>query len=53
LGGSAQQLKAVARLDSLCKALPVRRFAVETIVLYESLDGQYVRLREFGTGSME
>jgi 2'-5' RNA ligase len=48
LGGSAQQLKAVTRLDSLCKALPARRFAVETLVLYESIDGKYLRLREFG-----
>lgn len=47
-GGSAQQLKVVARLDGLCKALPVRRFAVETMILYESIDGKYVRLREFG-----
>lgn len=48
LGGSAQQKKSVARLDTLCKALPVRRFAVETMILYESIDGKYVRLREFG-----
>jgi 2'-5' RNA ligase len=48
LGGTAQQLKAVARMDSLCKVLPVRRFAVETMILYESIDGKYVRLREFG-----
>jgi len=48
LGGTAQQLRAVARLDGLCKALPVRRFAVETMILFESIDGKYVRLREFG-----
>jgi 2'-5' RNA ligase len=47
LGGSAQQQKAVRRLDGLCKALPVRRFAVETMILYQSIDGKYVRLREF------
>jgi len=48
LGGTAQQLRAVARLDGLCKALPVRRFTVETMILFESIDGKYVRLREFG-----
>jgi len=55
LGGTAQQLKAVARLDSLCNALPVRRFTVETMILYESIDGKYVRLKEFGVeaGSRE
>lgn len=53
LGGTAQQLKAVARLDALCKALPVRRFAVETMILYESIDGKYLRLREFGVGNRE
>jgi 2'-5' RNA ligase len=55
LGGSAQQQKAVTRLGGLCKALPVRRFAVEIVILYESIDGKYVRLREFEveTGSGE
>jgi 2'-5' RNA ligase len=53
LGGSVQQQKAVMRLDALCKALPVRRFVVETMVLYESIDGKYVRLREYGVGNEE
>jgi 2'-5' RNA ligase len=55
LGGSAQQKKSVARLDALCRALPARRFAVETMILYESLAGKYLRLKEFElkTGNRE
>jgi 2'-5' RNA ligase len=43
----ALQRKTAMRLDSLCKALPARRFAVETLILYESIDGKYLRLKQF------
>lgn len=46
-GGSAQQRKTVTRLDALCKALPARQFPVETMILYESLVGKYLRLKQF------
>jgi len=47
---AALQRKTVLRLDSLCKALPMRSFAVEALILYESIDGKYLRLREFELG---
>jgi 2'-5' RNA ligase len=44
---AALQGKTMQQLDSLCKALPTRRFAVKTLILYESIDGRYLRLKQF------